>query len=65
MRYDQWKSGNQSTSYYTGAEVFTTSVTSDGKRVYVLYSHLNKLLNGEDQDTFTIQEVQLTKPDSF
>lgn len=62
---DQWKSGSMSTSFYTGSEVFTTSVTSDGKRVYVLYSHLNKLLNGEDQDTFTIQEVLLKKTTSF
>lgn len=62
---DQWKSGSLSTLFYTGSEVFTTSVTSDGKRVYVLYSHLNKLLNEEDQDTFTIQEVLLKKPSSF
>jgi DNA-binding beta-propeller fold protein YncE len=62
---DQWKSGSLSTLFNTGSEVFTTSVTSDGKRVYVLYSHLNKFLSGEDQETFTIQEVPLKNPGRF
>ncbi|MBD0378218.1 MAG: hypothetical protein ICV51_21645, partial [Flavisolibacter sp.] len=61
---DQWKSGSVSTSFYVGP-VFATSLTSDGKRVWVLYSHLDKLLNGENQDTFTIQEMPLSKPSSF
>jgi hypothetical protein len=41
--------------------VFPTTATSDGKRAYVLYSRLDKLLSGQDQDTFTLQEVQREK----
>ncbi|MEP6950329.1 MAG: hypothetical protein ABI863_13680 [Ginsengibacter sp.] len=59
---DEWKTGSLSTSYSTGA-VFPTSVTSDGKRVFVVYSFLN---NGDaGQNTFTIQEVPLQKGSSF
>lgn len=61
---DQWSSGSLSTSYLTGTE-FPTSLTSDGHRVYVLYSPLDKLLNGEDNDSYTIQQVPLNKPDPF
>ncbi|MEJ7830985.1 MAG: hypothetical protein WKF91_22455 [Segetibacter sp.] len=61
---DEWKSGSMSTSFNTSA-VFPTTATSDGKRVYVLYSHLDKLINGENQNTFTIQEVPLKKPTQF
>lgn len=61
---DAWKSGSLSTSFSTGP-VFPTTATSDGKRVYVLYSHLDKLINGESQNTFTIQEVPLKRPTQF
>jgi len=61
---DQWQTASQSTSYLTGP-VFATSLTSDGNRVYVVYCHLDKLLSGQDQDTYTIQEVTLSTPDTF
>ncbi len=61
---DAWKSGSLSTSFNTGA-VFPTTATSDGKHVYVLYSHLDKLLTGQNQDTFTIQEVPLKEKSPF
>lgn len=62
---DQWKTGSLSTTYITGADVFASSLTSDGKRVFVIYSHLDKLLSGESQDTFAIQEVPLLKQTDF
>jgi DNA-binding beta-propeller fold protein YncE len=61
---DQWQSGSLSTSFNT-APNYGTSLTSDGKKVFVLYSPMDKLLNGEDQDDYTIEEVQLNKADSF
>jgi sugar lactone lactonase YvrE len=61
---NQWQSGSLSTSYSTGA-VFPTTATSDGKRVYVLYSYLNRLLENKEQNTFTIQEVRLNKKSQF
>ncbi len=61
---DTWMNGSLSTSLRTGA-VFPTTATSDGKQVYVLYSHINKLIKGESQNTFTIQEVPLKKESSF
>lgn len=61
---DQWKSASLSTSFNTGA-VFPTTATSDGKSVYVLYSHLDKLLSGQNQNTFTIQEVRLKEKSPF
>ncbi|MGN6800469.1 MAG: hypothetical protein ACTHJN_01110, partial [Ginsengibacter sp.] len=61
---DEWTSGSLSTSFITG-DLSPTSLTSDGKRVFVVYSGLDKLLSGEDQDVFTIEEVLLKKEDSF
>ncbi len=61
---DAWKSGSLSTSFNTGA-VFPTTATSDGKRVFVLYSHLDKLLSNQEWETFTIQEVPLRKKSQF
>ncbi len=61
---DAWKSGSLSTSFNTCA-VFPTTLTSDGKQVYVLYSHLDKFINGHDQNTFTIQEVPLKEKNPF
>ncbi|MEJ7737251.1 MAG: hypothetical protein WKF97_07485 [Chitinophagaceae bacterium] len=61
---DDWKSGSLSTSFSTGS-VFPTTATSDGKNVYILYSHLDKFLNGQNQNTFTIQEVPLKKQSRF
>ncbi len=61
---DGWKSGSLSTSFNTG-DVFPTSLTSDGKRVYVVYSYLDKWFAGQEQNTFTIQEVPLKKPTQF
>lgn len=61
---DDWKSGTLSTSFSTGA-VFPTDITTDGKRVFVVYSHLDKLLSGASQDTFTIQEVSLKEGTTF
>lgn len=61
---DDWQSGTLSTSFSTGA-VLPTDVTSDGNRVFVVYSHLDKLLSGENQDTFAIQEIPLKKSASF
>jgi hypothetical protein len=61
---DQWKSGSLSTSFNTGA-VFPTTATSDGKSVYVLYSHIDKLISGQNQNTFTIQEILLKEKSPF
>jgi sugar lactone lactonase YvrE len=61
---DDWKSGTLSTSFSTGA-VFPTDITTDGKRVFVVYSHLDKLLSGASQDAFTIQEVSLKQGSTF
>ena len=62
---DQWNTGTPSTNYVTGSDVFASSLTSDGKRVFVVYSHLEKMLAGESQDSYAIQEVPLLKPTSF
>lgn len=59
-----WKSGKVSTAFDAG-QTFPTSLTSDGNRVFVIYSHLDKLLSGQDHDDFAIQEVQLKRPDKF
>lgn len=61
---DQWNSGSLSTSFSTGP-VSPTTATSDGRNVYVLYSHLEKLLSGQEQNIFTIQEVPLSNPGPF
>ncbi|MEJ7739502.1 MAG: hypothetical protein WKF97_18925 [Chitinophagaceae bacterium] len=61
---DEWKSGRLSTSFDVG-DVFPTTVTSDGKRVFVVYSYLDKWFAGQEQNTFTIQEVPLKKPTQF
>lgn len=61
---DQWQSGSQSTSFVTGP-VFASSLTSDGKRVFVIYSHLDMFLSGQDQEDFTIREVVLQMPGNF
>ncbi len=61
---DQWKSGILSTSFTTGPDM-TTSLTSDGKRVFVMYSPLYDYMGGLDHDNYKIKEVPLTKPDSF
>ncbi len=61
---DQWNNASLSTSFTTGP-VFATSLTSDGKQVYVVYCHLDKLLSGQDQDDYTIQEVPLKSPAKF
>ena len=53
---DQWETGVLDNSFSTGP-VFPTTVTSDGKSVYVLYSHLDKLLSGQSHESFTIQEI--------
>ncbi len=58
---DNWQSGIINSSFNTGA-VFPTTVTSDGKDVFVLYAHLDRLGMGQSQ--FTIQKVPLynTRP---
>ena len=61
---DDWQSGVLSTSFSTGA-VFPTDIASDGNRVFVVYSHLDKLLSGASQGTFTIQEVPLKEQGEF
>ena len=61
---DDWQSGTLSTSFSTGA-VFPTDITTDGNRVFVVYSHLDKLLSGGSQDTFTIQEIALKEAGEF
>jgi sugar lactone lactonase YvrE len=61
---DDWKSGTLSTSFSTGA-VFPSDLATDGKRVFVVYSHLDKLIAGASQDTFTIQEISLKVASTF
>lgn len=61
---DQWANGSVSTVFEAGYD-FVTSLTSDGNRVFVLDSHLDKLLMGMDNDTFSIREVPLVKPAVF
>lgn len=61
---DGWKSGQMSTSFSVGNN-YPTSLTSDGKRVFVLYSPLDLLMSGMDHDSYTINEVLLKKTDTF
>ena len=61
---DQWESGMLTNSFSTGP-VFPTTLTSDGKSVYVLYSHLDKFLSGNSHDSFTIQKVPFENKYSF
>lgn len=61
---NDWTSGALSTSMNVGA-TSPTSLTSDGKKVYVLYAFIDKLFTGEDNDIFSIKEVPLLKPDIF
>lgn len=61
---DVWKSARLSTVFNAG-QTFPTSLTSDGNRVFVLYSHLDKYLSGQSQNNYTIQEVPLKRPDIF
>lgn len=61
---DQWQTGQLSTSFVVGPE-FPTTLASDGKRVYVLFAHLDKFFGGQSQTIFTVQEVPLNTKDSF
>lgn len=64
MSDDQWQSGTLTNSFGTGP-VFPTTLTSDGKSVYVLYSHLDKFISGNSHNSFTIQKVPFEHKYSF
>jgi sugar lactone lactonase YvrE len=62
ISHDAWQSGRLSTTFHTGP-VFPTTLTGNGRRVYVLYAYLHR--SGTGQDIFTIQEVPLKKLSPF
>ena len=62
--HDRWSSAELISSFYTGS-VFPTTLAADKRKIYVLYSHLDKLLAGEDEDTFTIRQADLLGLDVF
>jgi sugar lactone lactonase YvrE len=53
---NDWANAKSTASFSTGI-VYPTTVTSDGKTTYVLYSYINEFINGLSRQTFTIQPL--------
>ncbi len=61
---DKWESGRATDTYSTG-NVFPTTATADGKKVYTLFAYLHILNSGGIKNTFTIQEVPFKNANAF
>jgi hypothetical protein len=61
---DNWATGASTGEFSTGV-VFPTTVTSDGKTEYVLYSYIHLLFGGQQRETFTIQPLPFTSNHPF
>lgn len=61
---DNWATATSTGEFATGI-VYPTTVTSDGKTEYVLYSYLHLLFGGQPKETFTIQPLPFTDKDPF
>ena len=53
---DNWATATNTGSFDTGI-VYPTTITSDGKMEYVLYSYLHLLFGGQQKESFTIQPL--------
>jgi hypothetical protein len=51
-----WSTGINTGEFSTGT-VYPTTLTSDGKTEYVLYSYIHYLFGGQPKETFTIQPL--------
>lgn len=56
---NNWTDGSNTHTFETGV-VYPTTLTSDGKTEYVLYSYLHLLFGGQQQEIFTIQPLPFT-----
>lgn len=61
---DNWASASIDGDFSTGV-VFPTTVASDGKTLYVLYSYIHLLLGGQARETFTIQPLPFDSKHPF
>jgi hypothetical protein len=61
---DSWATAASTGAFSTGT-VYPTTVTSDGKNEYVLYSYIHLLFGGQPKETFTIQPLPFTSNNPF
>jgi sugar lactone lactonase YvrE len=61
---DGWATGTSTGSFETGI-VYPTTLTSDGKTEYVLYSYIHLLIGGQPKETFTIQPLPFASNNPF
>jgi hypothetical protein len=61
---DSWATASVNGTQETGV-VYPTTVTSDGKNEYVLYSYIHLLFGGQLRETFTIQPLPFTGNNPF
>lgn len=61
---DSWATASNTGAFDTGI-VYPTTVTSDGKTEYVLYSYIHLLFGGQPRKTFIIQPLPFTSNNPF
>ena len=61
---DGWETGTSTGTFETGI-VYPTTLTSDGKTEYVLYSYIHLLMGGQPKETFTIQPLPFASNKPF
>jgi sugar lactone lactonase YvrE len=61
---DNWATATSAGDFSTGT-VFPTTVASDGKTLWVLYSYIHLLLGGQTRETFSIQPLPFTSKHPF
>jgi hypothetical protein len=61
---NSWSTAAGIESFSTG-DVYPTTVTSDGKTEYVLYSYIHLLMGGQSRETFTIQPLPFNSNNPF
>jgi hypothetical protein len=61
---DSWATAAKTDAYDTG-DVYPTTVTSDGKTEYVLYSYIHNLFGKVYTETFTIKPLLFTSNNPF
>jgi 6-phosphogluconolactonase (cycloisomerase 2 family) len=61
---DNWATATSTGEFPTGT-VFPTTVASDGKTQYVLYSYIHLLFGGQPRETFTVQPLPFNSNHPF
>jgi hypothetical protein len=61
---NNWATATSTGAFSTGT-VYPTTLTSDGKNEYVLYSYIHLLFGGQPKETFTIQPLPFTSNNPF